>query len=339
MNLISSKARCSLVLVLSGALGAALFAAPHARADAPAEAPVKRDAEAKTRAEKQFQRGITAYKEGRFKDAIDAFLDAHRQYPSPTLSFNAARAYEKMGDSAGALRFFREYLRQSPSASDRVTVEQEISDLEKKLEDRGVQQVTVLANVDGPTVIIDGRPVGVAPWTGEIVPGRHKVKLRFEGYSDALGEFELTPQRSLDVRLEIQPAPKAEPMPVATPAPPVNALPPRDHAESTGVSVWTWTAFGVGAAAFGGALAFELMRGSAESDVKNEPTQLARHDAYDRMQSRQTTARVLVGVGAVATVAGSVLLYLDLQKGGSSETRVGLGCSGAECGARVRGRF
>ena len=314
--------------------GTATAAPPPPAASAP-----KRDADAKARAQTHFERGAKAYKEGRYKDAIDAFLDAHREYPSPSLSFNTARAYERMGDNAGALRFYREYLRQSPGAEDRTTLEQKISELEKKVQERGVQQVTVLSNVEGATVKIDGRPVGVAPWTGEILPGRHQVMLRFEGYQDAEQEFELSAHRAIDVSVEMTLAPKT----------PEGTKPPReqkdtehgpDKATKRGVSPWTWTAFGVGAAALGGALAFELMRSSAEDDVRNEQTQLARHDAFDRMESRQQTARILAGVGGAAVVIGGVLLYFDLQGDGAApKQQVGLGCGGSSCGAVVRGHF
>src|SRR5262245_60495625 len=110
--------------VLLALVGAPTRALAQAAPDS--AAPAARDPEAKARAQKHFDRGIAAYKEGRYKDAIDAFLDAHKEYPSPTLSFNAARAYEKMGDTAGALRFYREYLRQNPNADDRATVEPRI---------------------------------------------------------------------------------------------------------------------------------------------------------------------------------------------------------------------
>jgi tetratricopeptide (TPR) repeat protein len=288
-----------------------------------------------------FERGITAYKEGRFKDAIDAFLDAHEQYPSPVLSYNMARAYEKMGDSAGALRFYREYLRQSPTASDRATVEQRIAELEKKLEARGIQQVTIFSKPEAATVVLDGRPVGVTPWTGEIAPGSHAVTLRREGYQDGNGVIELAAGKALDYSLELKPKPASATAPVDT-APPAGTSAPPDSGptESGGIGIGTWTAFGVGAAALGGALAFELMRAGAEDDVKNEPTQLARADAFDRMESRQTTARVLAGVGAVAVLAGGVLLYFDLSKSDdSAAARVGLGCGGDGCGASLKGRF
>jgi tetratricopeptide (TPR) repeat protein len=167
---------CSIVLAVVTGSGS-LQAQPQA--PTPAAAAPKDDA-AKSRARVHFEKGITAYREGRFKDAIDAFLDAHREYPSPTLSFNTARAYEKMGDSAGALRFYREYLRQNAAASDKATVEARVSELEGKLQARGLQQVTILSKPEGATVILDDRPVGVTPWTGEIFRGGHRVRLRRE---------------------------------------------------------------------------------------------------------------------------------------------------------------
>jgi hypothetical protein len=163
--------------------------------------------------------------------------------------------------------------------------------------------------------------------------------LRFEGYRDASVDFELVAHRAMDVRLDLQPAPK---MPVQAPtAAPPRAVTPAKDGTGHGVSPWTWTAFGVGAAALGGALVFELLRAGAENDVKNEPTQIARHDAYDRMQSRQKTARILAGVGGAAVVVGGVLLYFDLSSQGQSpqQKQVGLGCAPGSCAALVRGRF
>jgi hypothetical protein len=62
------------------------------------------------------------------------------------LSFNIARAYEKLGDDAGALRWFRDYLRRAPDAPicegsgrlDHVLT----SNASRK---KGVQQLTVMS--------------------------------------------------------------------------------------------------------------------------------------------------------------------------------------------------
>lgn len=304
------------------------------------------EVEAKARAQALFERGITAYKEQRYKDAIDSFLDAHREYPSPTLSFNAARAYEKMGDNAGALRFYREYLRQTPDATDKARVTERVTDLEKKLVTRGVQQVTILSNVTGAQAIIDGKPVGVTPWTGEIAPGKHELELRQSGYAEAKGSFELPADHAIDFELQMKPGETK--VADATGKNNASDKPDKDKGtEKKGIGPMTWVAFGVGVGALGGAVVFEQLRKASEDDVKNEETQVARHDAYDSMKSKQTTARVLAGVGAVAILAGGVLLYFDLSAGSKETahkekhvaTRAGVGCGPLSCGATLSGSF
>lgn len=326
---------CSMVL-------GALFVAPVAFAQAPEPAPAApaKDDQAKERAKVHFQRGISAYKEGRFKDAIDAFLDAHREYPSPTLSFNAARAYEKMGDGAGALRFYREYLRQAPDAADKSPVAARISELEGKLQQRGLQQVTILSVPEGATVILDDRPVGVTPWTGEIFPGKHRARLRREGYEDKTEEFELSAHRSMDVSIELSKAAEKPEAGGTAPTPAPGTEPQADTAGGKSIGIATWATLGVGVAALGGAVVFEILRGQSEEDVKNEETQVARHEAFDTMESRQTTARVLAGVGGAALIVGGVLLYLDLSSDSQpDDTKVGFGCDGRGCAATVGGHF
>jgi len=249
-----------------------------------------------------------------------------------------------MGDAAGALRFYREYLRQSPEAADRETVQGRISDIERALQEKGVQQLTVLSDPDGATVFIDEKPVGVTPWTGELYPGRHRVRVRREGYADADQQIELLAHRALDVSVSLEaeqgPAPQAAapvPAAVAAPRPP----PPQDQppADEGGVQPWTWATLGVGVGALGAALVFEGLRRSSESAVSEEDTQLARHEAYDQMQSRQTTARVLAGVGAGLTVVGGVLLFLDLSSSEASPQSATVGCSPLGCGVAVKGAF
>ena len=66
------------------------------------------EAVAKARARLLFDKGVTAYREGRFYDAVDIFLETNRLYPDPKLSFNVGKAFEGMGNQAGALRYYRE---------------------------------------------------------------------------------------------------------------------------------------------------------------------------------------------------------------------------------------
>jgi tetratricopeptide (TPR) repeat protein len=293
------------------------------------------------KAKEHFRAGSAAYKEGRYTDAVESFLRAFEEDRQPALIYNTAQAYEKAGDAPNALRSYRRYLRLAPDADDRPTVELRIKNLEARLRDRGVQQVTVFSSPPGASVELDGKPVGKTPWTAEITPGRHVVMLRLSGYPDTAKEFVLAPDRSieLDVTLGGTTSKPAD-SPAAAADPPELA-----RADSSArVAPWTWAALGIGAAALGTALAFEVSRASAEQDARSANTQIEHQEAFERMESRQTTARIFAGIGAAAAITGGALLYVDLVvKPRSEKSRakvdLGIGCPGGACGVALRGRL
>jgi hypothetical protein len=111
----------------------------------------------------------------------------------------------------------------------------------------------------------------------------------------------------------------------------------------------TWATLGVGAAGLALAAGFEIARSSAEDDAKTAATNLSGHDAYETAKSRETAARIAVGVGGALVAVGGVLLYFDLSKSSHEDkkalqstprvTALGLGCGGGLCGANFRGAF
>lgn len=293
----------------------ALSVAFPARAQEPA-------AEVQEEARLRLREGVKAYENKRYKDAVDAFLAANRLVPNPGLSFNTAKAYEKLGDSAGALSFYRDYLRRAPDASDRPEVERKIRSFEQRLRDKGIQQLTILSRPERATVAVDGQPVGVTPWTGELEPGGHELSVKMDGYRPETRTIELSKDHAQDIEVELEAEPVAE-TPSAEPA--SDRSPKREEAPRAAidagakaprhVSLPTWIAFGVGAAALATATGFELARRSAESDAESEPTQLGAIDRYDAMEDRKHAARVCAGIGGAALLTGAVLLYLDLSSG------------------------
>ncbi len=299
-----------------------LLLATAARAADGADVPSAQAADDARRAEAKarYEEGVQAYAGGRYKDAVDLFLAADKISPSAPLSFNIARAYEKLGDDSGALRWYRDYLRRSPSAQNASDVSAAIARYEARLAKKGVQQMTVLSTPSGATVSIDDTNLGVTPGTFDLPPGRHRLTLILRGYDDVSAEVELAPDRSQDVMLTLSrtAAPSetttAPPVAVAPAAPPTVAPTPAPHADSThhGLGIWPWVVTGAGVAALGGALTFEVLRASAEEDAKSDPTQVGYKDKLDKMESRRTTARVLAGVGGALVVTGGVMLTLDL---------------------------
>ena len=192
---------------------ASLSHQPSALADAPSDEAVieQRRAAAKSK----YQEGAAAYSAGHFKDAVDLFLAADRLAPSAPLSFNIARAYEKLADDAGALRWYRDYLRRNPEASNAATVRPLIAALAESLRKKGVQQLTVITSPPGATLGVDDQPVGITPWTGELSPGAHHLLLSLRGYADSESNLSLAADQPLDV--ECAPRAAADPSQRASP--------------------------------------------------------------------------------------------------------------------------
>src|SRR5688572_106758 len=68
---------------------------------------------APTEAAARYQRGVTAFKEERWREAVELFKQADELAPSALLSFNIAKVYERMRDNRSALAWYRDYLRRS----------------------------------------------------------------------------------------------------------------------------------------------------------------------------------------------------------------------------------
>ncbi len=333
---------------------ASLMIAPEIHAAEPTQAEL---AQRREEAAKRYDLGVHAYQEARYKDAIDLFLEADKLAPSSALSFNIARAYEKIKDSSNALSWYRDYLRREPNAEDKDAVNALIQQYEAALQEKGVQQVTVRSEPETATVRVDGRPVGVTPWTGDLPPGKHSVALTLRGYADSERDIELAADEAKDVSIRLVPATEPAPVPAAPLAGPKGtkttgrATAPGDTGapkEPEGVGVLTYVVLGAGVATLGTAGGFELLRRSSEKDAENATTQIEYSDALDQMEQRQTIARVALGVGGALTLAGGVLLVLDLTDGSSASPEQAIlsrplaasaGCGPGRCFVSMRGSF
>jgi tetratricopeptide (TPR) repeat protein len=242
------------------------------------------EAEAKDHARVLFQQGVAAYRAGKFYDAVQIFLQTQRVYPDTQLLFNVARAYENLGNASAALRYYRDYLRQADRPSDGDEVRERVQRLEQQLSQRGVQQLTVLSQPESATVVLDGKPVGITPWTGETYPGKHRLALTLESYSGQEQVIEVDAYAAHDVSVLLLPQPK--PLPAAPPP-----LPAREPKRS-GVSVASLVTLGTGVVLLGSALIAEA--------ASNQP-------------GMSRTTAFFAGSGLGVTSVGGVMLYFDLS--------------------------
>lgn len=251
--------------------------------------------DAKAHARALFDNGVTAYAEGRYFEAIDAFLEVGRIFPNPQLSFNVAKAYDNWGDQAGALRYYREYLKHVPDAADRKDVYARIRQIEQALAQKGVQQLTVSSQPDAAMVLLDGRPVGLTPWTGETWPGRHRVQLESAGYRPEERVIELERHRSQDVAFALTPALARAAGPTPSQRPPGRDGSSEPRSRHGSVGMMTWALLATSAVSLAGALAYQASQSEADG------AGLARTSAF------------LAGAGTAAGVAGGIMLCFDLQ--------------------------
>ncbi len=83
-----------------------------------------------------FTQGQEAYAAGDFPRAFERFLCAYRISRSPDLAYNVARVAERMGESGGALRYYRLYLESdpAPTEADRTAVLEKVVELRARIE-------------------------------------------------------------------------------------------------------------------------------------------------------------------------------------------------------------
>lgn len=315
-------------------------------------------------ARKQHRAGVEAFAAGQYEAALAAFLTADAVHPSPETAFNIAKTYEVQGDSSHALEYYREYLRRAPSANDRNTVTKRVAKLSEKVALGGVQQASFIVNPSGGAVLVDSEPIGAAPVTLDMRPGKHSVQFRKAGYQPAQFEFELPADRPVDVVAQlakgngdvnaaiatsIHSQPSASEIATPSDADVAARVAPTEVPGLKRASVTRtigFAALGASVAAIGGAITSEVMRSRAEDEAKRETDQVGYSEALERMKSRQTMARIFAGAGGALAALGGAMLAV--ASGASSSERVlprpskeglALSCLPGKCHAMYSGKF
>jgi tetratricopeptide (TPR) repeat protein len=262
----------------------------------------------KTQAKAKYEQGVELYRNERYADAVQLFLEADALSPSAALSFNIARAYEKLADDAATLRWYRNYLRLNPEAQNAAEVRQSIQTLSLALSKKGIQQVSVLSTPSFATVAIDGQALGVTPLTVELKPGVHHLLVTLRGFADEQRDFTLAAPTPMDLPIELKAAPASAP-PLTT----SDRVSMQAKTRGRRFGVAPYVTLGVGALALGGAAYFEARRHSAQTAARDDKTQLATENDVNTMNSRQTTARVFLVAGGVLVATGATLFVLNTR--------------------------
>jgi tetratricopeptide (TPR) repeat protein len=91
------------------------------------------------RARELFQKGDTAYAEGRYEEALGAFSEAYELSGRAQLLFNVSNALERLGRYQEAVDALEKYL-SSGKAKDRDVVQKRLANLKKRVEEQKKEQ-------------------------------------------------------------------------------------------------------------------------------------------------------------------------------------------------------
>lgn len=295
------------------------------------------DAEAE-RAKQLYALGAEAFAAQHNADAIHYFRRAAEIVPSSKLTYNIALAYEEMGDSARALSEYRDYLRHGPDAERREQVLGRIVELEQKLAETGVQQLSILSRPSGATVRIGERALGVTPWSGELPPGLHHVSVDLPGHAPRRADVTLEAGRAAELQLEL------------TREPPPLTQEPLPSAWSR-IEPLTWSFLGVGVGGVAAGLAFELSRADSSARAARATSVVSAAEARGAADAKQMASLLLLGFGGGFLIGGGVLLVLDLSHSHGDVAQpkresvsplaltISSPCAPGFCGVNARGSF
>lgn len=133
---------------------------PTRAADDPA---IKRDDPVAQEARRHYEEGTKAFNLGEYPRAVSEFKAAYNAKPDPLLLYNIAQAHRLGGDAGQALFFYRSFLRNLPTASNRKEVEGRIRALEKQVDEQKREATPV------PAPVVP-RPVATTPSTPPAPP-------------------------------------------------------------------------------------------------------------------------------------------------------------------------
>lgn len=262
--------------------------------------PAKEVDEART----HFNRGVKFFRDSDYRSALVEFQEAYRIAPNPALYFNIGHSYESLGDFAGAMQAFRNYLAQSESLSKarRTEVEKALKRLEPH-----VASLKIGVSEGGADVSLEGErhvDLGKAPLGAAVLVngGKWTVVAKKEGFTVAEEPITIAGGDTREVSLTLRPALAVSPPPPPPPPPPSRARLP------------VYVVGGVTAALVVSATVTGILTLGAKSEFESEldriPGDRGRiDDTRSTASSVALVTDVLAGAAIVGAIA-TVVLYV-----------------------------
>lgn len=170
------------------------------------------------RARENFNRGVEHFQAERYDQALEAFQEAYRLAPHPTVRVNMANCYEHLQRPLEAIFHFERFLEESGSGAN-PRQRREVEDALRGLR-RQVGDVTLRVAPDGALVRIDDAETRRSPIMGPVrlVAGPHTIEVSLDGYRSERREVRVRGGGEHTVEVSLRRA-EADPEPVTSPDP------------------------------------------------------------------------------------------------------------------------
>jgi tetratricopeptide (TPR) repeat protein len=283
----------------------------------------------KEEARAHFKQGVQLVREGAYEAALVELKRAYELSPDYRVLFNIGQTALQLNEYLAAIDAYRAYLAEGGSRIEpdrRAAVEAELLELEKR-----VATLTIVVDVDGAKVAIDGRTVGTSPLDGKVTVnvGRHQVSASTGIGATVSQEVEVAGGDARTVRLEL-PSPERSDVSAS-----VDAIDTRTSAANA--SSLRKRRIGIAFLSAGGALAAGavvtgMLAKSAHDDHQRELEKPlgdanAIASAKNDMKTYAVTTDVLAFTGGALLVTGLVMMLVSKNHERPSEPKVSVSAS------------
>ena len=178
--------------------------------------------DAKQVAHAHFDRGVTAFADKRFAEALDEFEAAYRAEPVFQVLYNIGQVNVALGHSVEAVAAYEEYLKLGASAIAAARRREVKDEIARQVAHIGT--IAVATHPEGADIRLDGRLIGRTPLPAPIKvnPGRHTVETLLLAHGPEVREVETRGGSVESIELTLVPLAPAATI-AATPAKPAPA--------------------------------------------------------------------------------------------------------------------
>jgi hypothetical protein len=275
----------------------------------------------------EFERGEALLDSGELEKAAAAFDEAYGILPEFKYLWLIGQVQMELGNKWRALQAYERYLAEGGKripVSRAAKAGRRIERLRSQ-----VGSIRVDCEVEGATVFVDGARRGTTPLAEPLSADAGMRQLKVERDGDLLHREVVRIEAEQEVSVAVDPE---------------TVVTAEGGGDGEGDRrIWTWVAFGVGGAALvsGGVLGGVVL--SKSSDLKSECNDdicpESRWSDLEKTRSLATATDVLLGVGAAALVAGTVLFFVEPGSEDEQEVAVTPSVTASGFGLNLEGRF